>query len=66
MAKEDNWWGPAGKTGPCGPDTEMFVNNVEIWNDVFMQYNKDEKGEYIPQNKKTLIQEWVLKEQLLF
>lgn len=22
--KEDNWWGPAGMTGPCGPDTEMF------------------------------------------
>ncbi len=22
--KEDNWWGPAGQTGPCGPDTEMF------------------------------------------
>lgn len=29
---EDNWWGPAGLTGPCGPDTEMFywkLNNVE-------------------------------------
>jgi alanyl-tRNA synthetase len=24
MPKSDNWWGPAGKTGPCGPDTEMF------------------------------------------
>jgi alanyl-tRNA synthetase len=24
LSKEDNWWGPAGKTGPCGPDTEMF------------------------------------------
>ena len=23
---EDNWWGPAGKTGPCGPDTEMFID----------------------------------------
>ena len=22
--KEDNWWGPAGQTGPCGPDTEIF------------------------------------------
>jgi len=24
LGKEDNWWGPAGKTGPCGPDTEVF------------------------------------------
>lgn len=24
LPKENNWWGPAGKTGPCGPDTEMF------------------------------------------
>lgn len=24
LPKEDNWWGPAGMTGPCGPDTEIF------------------------------------------
>ena len=24
FTKKDNWWGPAGKTGPCGPDTEIF------------------------------------------
>ena len=24
MGEDDNWWGPAGETGPCGPDTEMF------------------------------------------
>jgi len=24
LPKEDNWWGPAGQTGPCGPDSEMF------------------------------------------
>jgi alanyl-tRNA synthetase len=24
LPKENNWWGPAGITGPCGPDTEMF------------------------------------------
>ena len=26
LPKKDNWWGPAGQTGPCGPDTEMFVD----------------------------------------
>lgn len=58
---KDNWWGPAGKTGPCGPDTEIFYHpsnkldvqtfskdSVEIWNNVFMQYNKNSKGKYEP------------------
>lgn len=26
MPREDNWWGPAGETGPCGPDSEMFID----------------------------------------
>ncbi len=70
MSKSDNWWGPAGKTGPCGPDTEMFYwkgknkapekfnpeNNkwVEIWNDVFMQYVKDDSGDYNPAKQKNV------------
>lgn len=40
LGREDNWWGPAGETGPCGPDTEIFIDGFEIWNDVFMEYNK--------------------------
>lgn len=68
--KKDNWWGPAGQTGPCGPDTEMFVwtgqgdapalfdpdnsDWVEIWNDVFMQYNKNADGKYVPLEQKNV------------
>lgn len=66
LGKEHNWWGPAGKTGPCGPDSEMFFDTgkdlcgsecrpgcgcgkyIEIWNDVFMQYNKTQQGKVEP------------------
>lgn len=62
--RKENWWGPAGKTGPCGPDTEIFYDMgkarcgeacgpacscgkyVEIWNNVFMEYNKNEDETY--------------------
>ncbi len=70
LPKKDNWWGPAGQTGPCGPDTEMFYWTgqgaapksfipadkawVEIWNDVFMQYNKTDKGAYEPLSQKNV------------
>lgn len=66
LPRSDNWWGPAGETGPCGPDTEIFYDTgksacsencrpgcscgkyVEIWNNVFMQYNKGKDGAYTP------------------
>ncbi len=64
LPRKDNWWGPAGETGPCGPDSEMFIDTgepacgpdcrpgcscgkyFEIWNDVFMEYNKRADGSY--------------------
>ncbi len=78
LPRKNNWWGPAGQTGPCGPDTEMFYwmgegefppagsnpatdedNWLEIWNDVFMQYNKAkshelDEYEYIPLQQKNV------------
>ena len=71
LPKEHNWWGPAGVTGPCGPDTEMFIITkkpcgpdcspachcgayLEIWNDVFMQYNKQKDGSFVPLTQKNV------------
>jgi len=54
LAKKDNWWGPAGQTGPCGPCTEMFVDGCEIWNDVFMEFNKTKEGKYEPLRQKNV------------
>ncbi len=69
LPKRDNWWGPAGNTGPCGPDTEMFYYNgkkapkkfdpkdenwIEIGNNVIMQYIKDEKGNYNQAKQKNI------------
>jgi len=65
LPAKNNWWAP-GPTGPCGPDSEMFMitdqepcgpdcspacdcgRYLEIWNDVFMQYNKTADGKLLP------------------
>ncbi|MBU4274916.1 alanine--tRNA ligase [Patescibacteria group bacterium] len=72
LPKEDNWWGPAGQTGPCGPCTEIFYDTgkekcdlscrpgcscgkyAEIWNDVFMEFNKTKEGKYEPLKQKNV------------
>lgn len=35
---EDNFWGPTGAAGPCGPTTEIYVDGLEIWNLVFNEF----------------------------
>ena len=61
---KENWWS-AGDTGPCGPCTEIFydfgagIENeddrwVEIWNDVFMEYDRDANGNLLPLPKKNV------------
>ena len=66
----NNWWGPTGEKGPCGPDTEIFYwvgknkapqsfnpkdnNWVEIWNNVFMEYNKTKDNKYTELKQKNI------------
>ena len=72
LEKKYNWWGPAGMTGPCGPDTEIFYDTgkpacspgcdpscscgkyLEIWNNVFMEYNKLGEGKFEPLSQKNV------------
>ena len=72
LGKRHNWWGPAGMTGPCGPDTEIFYDTgkqacsehcdpscscgkyLEIWNNVFMEYNKVGEGQFVPLAQKNV------------
>ena len=72
LPKKHNWWGPAGLTGPCGPDTEIFYDTgrpacgpdckagcdcgkyLEIWNNVFMEYNKVGEGKFEPLAQKNV------------
>ncbi|MCR4283845.1 MAG: alanine--tRNA ligase-related protein, partial [Parcubacteria group bacterium] len=52
FGKEDNFWGPTGKEGPCGPTTEIYVNGVEVWNLVFNEYYCREDGKLDPLSQK--------------
>ncbi len=36
--RADNFWGPTGSEGPCGPTTEIYARDTEVWNIVFNQY----------------------------
>ena len=38
FGRKDNFWGPTGNEGPCGPTTEIYVKGMEIWNLVFNEY----------------------------
>ena len=70
LGEDDNWWPNMELTGPCGPDTEIFYwrseepvpekfdpendNWVEIWNNVFMQYNHEADGTFKPLKNKNV------------
>jgi len=46
----DNFWGPTGDEGPCGPTVEFYVDGVEVWNEVFNQYYANPDGSLVPLN----------------
>ncbi len=70
LGEENNWWPNMELTGPCGPDTEIFYwissspvpekfdpddeTWVEIWNNVFMQYNHEPDGTFTPLKNKNV------------
>ncbi|MBE5819932.1 MAG: alanine--tRNA ligase [Clostridiales bacterium] len=70
LGEENNWWPNMEMLGPCGPDTEIFYwrseeqvpkkfepeddNWVEIWNNVFMQYNHEQDGTFSPLKNKNV------------
>ena len=50
--RADNFWGPTGSEGPCGPTTEIYINGVEVWNIVFNEFFSDKDGALLPLTKK--------------
>ncbi len=51
-SREDNFWGPTGSKGPCGPTTEIYIDGTEVWNIVFNEYFCDENKKFLPLDKK--------------
>ena len=49
--RADNFWGPTGIEGPCGPTAEIYIDGIEVWNLVFNQYyqNADKTLELLPE-----------------
>lgn len=59
LGREDNFWGPTGDSGPCGPSSEIHFkkddgSEVEIWNLVFTEYDSDKNGKLAPLSKKNI------------
>ncbi len=70
LGEDDNWWPNMELLGPCGPDTEIFYFRsldevpevfdpnddrwVEIWNNVFMEYNHNSDGSITPLEKRNI------------
>lgn len=50
--RDDNFWGPTGEEGPCGPTTEIHINGIEVWNLVFNEYNCDKNKKLTPLKQK--------------
>lgn len=49
--REDNWWGPTGTTGPCGPTTEIYIDGIEVWNIVFNEFVREANGRFRPSDQ---------------
>lgn len=48
LDREENFWGPIGNEGPCGPTVEFYLDGIEVWNLVFNEYYKTADGKFKP------------------
>jgi len=46
FSRKENFWGPTGDEGPCGPTVEFYIDDIEVWNLVFNEYYKEKDGSY--------------------